>query len=117
MRELYAIATHDLCHGKFPALLNGQLLVSRAGVQTQPRAVYAMLRRHLHDPPGHWLHKSAALMPATYRERHGDVAEDTNNDPLFSHELERMWAVLFGCTRVDHVVDGACSDPPIDVQH
>ncbi len=93
LREVYALATQQLCQ-PFTAYMNGEFLVSRDAIRLQTPAFYAMLRAMLHTPPDSFIHED---LEKVYMYDGFATNERNNNNPLFLHVLERAWAVIFGC--------------------
>lgn len=61
VRELFAMATHTLCHGNFRAFLKGQFLVHKSSLLRQPVGLYRLMFDLLQAPPGHWIHDDVAI--------------------------------------------------------
>lgn len=103
LREIYAAATGVMCMGEFRTFLNGQFIASRDAILSQPLAFYQQMLDMLHAPPGHWIHDDTAYITMPKEVEDG---EENNNNPLFGHVLERLWAPILGCTEPS--ADGVC---------
>ena len=106
LRDLYALAAHSLCHGRFPAFLGNAFIVSRAGLLHQPLFFYELVDHLVQAPTSHWIQKevqatnlSSNVVGAGFR---GDGDEQNG---LMALVLERLWAVMFGCK---HPLGGKC---------
>ena len=91
IREVYVRATGSFCPGQFYMVGNGQFLVHRSAITSQPLSLYSDLLTLLHANATHWVAADASLL------RFGKGVRLSEDNPLFVHVLERTWAVIFGC--------------------
>jgi hypothetical protein len=99
IREVYVRATGSFCPGEFYMVGNGQFLVHRTAITSQPLSLYSDLMTLLHANATHWVAADASLL------RFGKGVQLSEDNPLFVHVLERTWGVIFGCHTLQH---GAC---------
>lgn len=85
VRELYEIATGQICAKSFTSFFSGQFIASRHAIHRQKISFYQELFE--------MLHQTLEIKP---RE----------NNPLFLHVIERLWAPLLGCLEPD--AKGVC---------
>lgn len=109
LRELYVMATQQMCDTEFMAYFNGQMLVSRDAILKQELSMYQLLFSLLHAPKEHYIHRDLCQkhLRRSLKNRAADVcakidkvvpiSEHDNQNPLFLHILERSWSFMFGC--------------------
>jgi hypothetical protein len=92
---LHFAATRRFCASRWTVFWNGEFVVSAARLRAQPARLYAALRETLELPDGHAVH----VADARWREPKSG-APSTRANPLFGYAMERVWNVLWNCTRM-----------------
>ncbi|CAF0916426.1 unnamed protein product [Adineta ricciae] len=92
LAELWALITQTLCPpDKQTVAYRGQFLVSNKRIRRQPLRIYMYLNELITADSTHWIHT----------DRRSPVSKSIPSNPFFGHIVERLWTVLFNCSKSD----------------
>jgi hypothetical protein len=116
IREIFSWARNELCFEDVRTCLRGQFVVSAKRIQQQPISFYQRLLEALTAPKDHPIHKDWDYFDE--RTKSDFVGQgyynpsDPSNASIFSHVIERMWATIFGCYKIQEpTMECSCPDP------
>ncbi|UJR33056.1 hypothetical protein I4U23_020515 [Adineta vaga] len=92
LAELWALLKQTLCPPEKQTIAyRGQFLVSKTRIRKHPLQIYKYFNDLVTADSKHWIHT----------DPRSPIGKSTPSNPFFGHVIERLWTVLFDCSKSD----------------